>query len=132
VLRTLLGVDDSDLRALVDGAVEMTWHEVTANRPVSEFLDESPNPEAVRALCMQVGLLTIKAAEPAGYGMEYALKIGTPNREVSEFFVLRHFEALVGSAQLAAYQARRSRWWRLPRRWFLASTDRRRQSSLAC
>jgi hypothetical protein len=106
VLRTLLGVDDSDLRALVDGTVTMSWDAVTAKRPLSELLDKSPNPEAVCALCMQAGLLTIKAAEPAGYGMEYALKIGTPNREVSEYIVLRHFEALVGSAQLAAYQGR--------------------------
>jgi hypothetical protein len=43
---------------------------------------------------MQAGLLTIKAAEPAGGGMECALKIGTPNHEVTEYLLQRRFELL--------------------------------------
>jgi hypothetical protein len=105
VLRTLLGLSDSDLRVLGDGVDRMSWDEVTAKRAgaLSEMY-ASPRSgtgsfEAMRALCMHAGLLTIKSAERVGGDMdspEYALKIGTPNREVTEYFLERGFESLVG------------------------------------
>jgi hypothetical protein len=94
VLRTLFGVSDSDLRALVGGAQTMSLHEVTVKRAVSELFSSPPRPAGMRAVCMQAGLLTIKAAEPAGGGMECALKIGTPNHEVTEYLLQRRFELL--------------------------------------